>query len=329
VTRFVAAILIAHLAAAAAAATAPPAVKSITIGGREYLALEEWGRSRGLQLVWASKTDLLLTNKATRLNFTVNSPKAALNGTTLWLTCPVVLQGATPCLARADVQTTFEPLLWPVQRGPKSPLICVDAGHGGKDTGNLEGRHKEKDYTLLLAREFAAQLRKAGFRTTLTRSWDTTVELEDRPEIARRRGAHLFISLHLNAAANGDARGSEVYCLTPAFAASTNARGEGAGTGALAGNQQNGQNILLAYHLQRSVVRRMGLEDRGVRRARWAVLRTARMPAVLVEVGFMSNPDEARRLYSPEWRRQYCQALVEGVKNYQRLASGASAPPAP
>jgi N-acetylmuramoyl-L-alanine amidase len=110
-----------------------------------------------------------------------------------------------------------------------------------------------------------------------------------------------------------------VYSLTPARASSTNAGGEGADTGPCPGNRHDSANMLLAYQLQRSLVRNLGSEDRAVRRARFAVLRTAQMPAVLIEAGFLSHPVEAKRIYSAEYRRKLAQAIVNGVLAYQRI----------
>src|SRR6185436_15886135 len=111
----------------------------------------------------------------------------------------------------------------------------------------------------------------------LTRSSDSFVELPTRPFIANRADADLFVSLHFNSADAGSARGIETYCLTPALASSTNARGEGATTGSYPGNKQNEKNIALAYQMQKSLVKSLSAEDRGVRRARFAVLKTTAM----------------------------------------------------
>jgi N-acetylmuramoyl-L-alanine amidase len=323
--RFAALALLLVLAAPAGAAPAPlNQLERVAVAGHEYVKLSDWARVNGFQAAWVSKQELRLSNSAHRLNLTLNSQKLLVNGVSVFLSAPIAPVASTAAIAAQDLQTTIHPLLWPARRaGARPTLICLDPGHGGKDTGNREGSRYEKDYTLALARELAAQLRKAGYKVFLTRSWDTFVELDERVEIARRRKADLFLSLHFNAAPGSEAQGAEVYCLTPAHAASTNARGEGADTGALAGNLQNESNVQLAYQLQRSVVSRLHLEDRGVRRARWAVLRPARMPAVLVEGGFMTHPGEVKKIYSTAWRRQLAEALVEGVKSYQNQVAPA------
>jgi len=130
----------------------------------------------------------------------------------------------------------------------------------------------------------------------------------------------LFISLHFNAAesARSSVQGAEVYCLTPAGATSTNAHGEGNGEGSFPGNRHNDQNLILAYQVQKALTRNLTVEDRGVRRARFAVLRDAVMPAVLIEAGFLSHPVEGRQILSAAYRQRIARAIVEALLAYKR-----------
>jgi N-acetylmuramoyl-L-alanine amidase len=84
------------------------------------------------------------------------------------------------------------------------------------------------------------------------------------------------------------------------------------------GNRCNDKNILLAYDVQKSLVQQLGVQDRGVRRARFAVLRDAEMPAILVEAGFMSHPVEGSKIFTPAYRRQLARAIVDGIMTYKR-----------
>jgi N-acetylmuramoyl-L-alanine amidase len=226
-------------------------------------------------------------------------------------------------MASLDLTTALQPIVYPPRGRPRSTVkhICIDPGHGGKQVGYLAGGEMEKKYTLLLAQELGAELRKAGYTVSYTRTTDTLIELGERPEIARRRNADLFVSLHFNSAGytSPEVRGVEVYCMTPQRASSTNARGEGGNSGAFLGNLNNARNMVLAYELQKAITRGAGLEDRGVKRARFEVLRDAQMPAVLIEGGFMSNPAEARKIFSPAWRKQMAQAIASGISSYRRI----------
>ena len=118
-----------------------------------------------------------------------------------------------------------------------------------------------------------------------------------------------------------EVRGVETYCLTPAGAASSNAQGEG-DTHWLKANGNDEKNMQLAYQLQKSLVRGLSAEDRGVKRARFQVLREAAMPAVLIEGGFLSHPAEQKRILDPAYRRQMARAIVDGILAYKRTVKG-------
>ncbi|MGH7968025.1 MAG: N-acetylmuramoyl-L-alanine amidase family protein, partial [Limisphaerales bacterium] len=216
---------------------------------------------------------------------------------------------------------TFGPLLSPPKRRTRVRNICLDPGHGGKDPGFIIGAAKEKNYTLLLAKEVQDQLSRAGFTVSLTRTRDTYPERSERPDLARRRKADLFISLHFNASQSSakTVQGIEVYCLTPAGAPSSNSGGEGGGAGWFAGNRHNEENMVLAYQLQKSLTRGLGAEDRGVHRARFEVLREATMPAVLIEGGFMSHPVEGKKIFSSAYRKQMARTIVDGITAYKKV----------
>ena len=254
----------------------------------------------------------------------IDSRKVSVKGVHVWLSAPVVMRGNFAYVAAADFTGTIHPLLFPAKLPAPRPIktIVLDPGHGGKDPGNMEGKKQEKFYTLQLAKELRELLMKAGFKVHLTRSSDALIDLEARPGIARQRAADLFISLHFNSAdgPGGSAvNGSEVYCLTPARAHSTNDRAERGHTSTLAGNRCDARNIQLAFLLQKSLVDTVGTEDRGVKRARFAVLKYAEMPAVLVEAAFMTHAGDAKKIYDATQRRSLAQAIADGIAAYKRL----------
>jgi N-acetylmuramoyl-L-alanine amidase len=303
-----------------AASRRPPVQR---ISGPAYVRLTDWARSHDFDLRWLKKDETLqLTRQSARLLFTMDSNDADVNGVGVRLLFPIAIREGAPCLSQLDAQTTLDPILSPPRsrRGASITRICLDPGHGGIDSGNRVGSHQEKTYTLLLAQELAAQLTRAGYKVTLTRDTDRFIELSERPAIAKRRSADLFISLHFNSAPNSanTVRGAEVYCMTPVGAPSTNARGEGSGAGWYPGNRLNDKNVYLAYELQKSVTKTLGAEDRGLHRARFAVLRDATTPAVLIEAGFMSNPAEGRKIFDAGYRKQIAKAIVDGISAYRK-----------
>jgi len=303
------------------------------INGRSYTPLGEWARGNGYYgFTRDHGNEIVLTNKTSRLVFEADSAQAQINDMNVRLSFPVANAKGVLMISQFDLEKTVRPLLYPSRYlDPKKvTTICIDPGHGGRDTGNRVGGffgHSEKTYTLALALELRDQLRKLGYNVILTRSKDVYPELPARPALANKVGADLFVSLHFNAAQSGknEVEGPETYAITPVGAASSNAQGEGGGSGASVANRYENQSVLLAYRMQKALVQYLGVPDRGVRRARFAVLRDAAMPAILIEGGYMTHPTEGNKIFDSAYRRQMASAIVRGIQAYQKL----TAPPVP
>jgi N-acetylmuramoyl-L-alanine amidase len=288
---------------------------------RDYLRLADWAGANGFELLWVKKGKTVrLAGHSHTLVFTGDSCEVEIDGIKVWLSFPATVRGGRAYVTLLDMQTAIMPVLFPEKDAGKIKLIALDPGHGGKDKGFCEGPQQEKKLTLLLAKEVRDQFGRMGGKAILTRTSDKYVGLPARADLAQRRGADLFVSLHFNSAGHGgeEARGVEVYCLTPAGAHSTSGRGAEGESRPVAGNRHNDKSVLLAYHLQRALVKDLGMEDRGVRRARFEVLRNAAMPAALIEGGFLSDPVEGRKILDPAYRRQMARAITGGLLAYKR-----------
>jgi N-acetylmuramoyl-L-alanine amidase len=292
-------------------------LERVWVAGTPYVRLGEWAEALGFKMSWPNREQPIeLRSRSARLEFAADSRKSSIDGVTVWLSLPVVNRSAVALISLIDVETTLEPILFPRKGGKVLETICLDPGHGGKDAGETDNKNFEKTYTLLLARELADLLRASGFRVVLTRNGDETVELGERAALARRNGADLFASLHYNSAA-ASVRGVEVYCLTPAGVNSSQDGGGKADHAAEQGNAQDGRNVLLAWQVQKAITRSLPLEDRGLKRARYEVLREASMPAILIEGGFMTEPSDARHIYDASFRKRLAQAIVAGINAYK------------
>jgi N-acetylmuramoyl-L-alanine amidase len=317
-------IFLAILLAAGVIAADP--ARADFINGHTYVALSTWAHANGFHGYTLDQgTEFVLTNKSSRLVFDQDSADASINGINVRLSFPIAKGGF---ISQLDADTAIRPLVYPQKPSARTvTTICLDPGHGGKDTGYRIGRifaHNEKTYTLALGLELRRQLQKAGYNVILTRDKDVYPELSARPDLANRHHADLFISLHFNSFPSDpkSVEGPETYCITPVGAASSNdSEGVGAGHGACAANHFQDKSLLLAYQVQRTLVRNLGVTDRSVRRARFEVLRTAEMPAILIEGGYMSHPTEGKRIFDPGWRQQMAAAIVRGIMNYQKLTS--------
>lgn len=238
--------------------------------------------------------------------------------------------------AAQDLKFTIRPL----ENARRHPVatdrkmrICIDPGHGGSDGGAVsrDGKTTEKSLALDIARRVEAKLRADGFETMLTRtSNDTTLELAARADMARRWRADAFVSIHLNSEKGGKAFGIETYALTPQSMQSTAHTGKPAPESKLRfpGNANDTGNIQLAFSIQRRVVgaAKAKTADRGVKRARWIVLREARMPAALVECGFVSSAKDLAFLRSISGRELIARGIYEGICDF---AFGTMAPGLP
>ncbi|HUT33991.1 MAG TPA: N-acetylmuramoyl-L-alanine amidase [Planctomycetota bacterium] len=181
--------------------------------------------------------------------------------------------------------------------------VCIDPGHGGKDPGAVSRRRlQEKDVVLPTALLLAAELRSRGFETVLTRESDVFVELEDRPVVATRKGADLFVSVHANAIRDASYHGIEVFYWYGSWsAASAATRREG---------------VELAQAIKRAC-ERGGLSVRNMRGADFKVLRYSRVPATLVEIGFLTNRAEEQALRTRAYRQRVAAAIADGIAAYR------------
>lgn len=306
------------------AATPGKGFERTPLFGRNYVGAEEWANANAATCKWTRSSEaLLLTSEKFKLLLTVNSQKAMLNGVQIWLSAPIAMHQSAVYISECDLQTLMHPILFPQRRDHRVKTIVLDPGHGGKDRGKPAGIQEEKTHTLALAKILKPLLETKGYTVAMTRSEDITLVLEDRSEIARQKGGDLFVSLHFNSAGEGGpgVHGIEVYCMTPAGESSTNGTNDPAERNFAPGNKLDTQNAALGYHVQRALANRSGQEDRGLRRARFAVLKMAHMPSILIEGGFLSNPREAKLIASTSYRRKLAEAIAAGIEDYVRLTN--------
>jgi N-acetylmuramoyl-L-alanine amidase len=172
--------------------------------------------------------------------------------------------------------------------------VVIDPGHGGFDRGGIRSNIiPEKGVALDVARRLRNYLADAGFRTVMTRSRDTFVTLDQRVGRANAQRRAIFVSIHFNAARRRGANGIETFYAS-------------------------GRAKKLASLIQRYAMKTTSGENRGIKRARFYVLRRSRIPAVLIECGFLTNPQDARRASRPAWRDQLARQIARAIIQYRR-----------
>ena len=225
------------------------------------------------------------------------------------------------------------------KRVDRNKVIVIDAGHGGKDPGAIGYRnYREKVVVLSIAKELRDILRRRGFKVYMTRESDRFIKLRDRTKYANRKNADIFISLHANAVGRKDAKkahGIECYFLSTSRSSRAKKVAAMENSADLDEmdyygkesflNTINSHNIVasnkLAIDLQRSALAALqrkykNVKDAGVREGPFWVLVGAQMPSVLVEVGFITHPNEARRLVNKRYQKTMAEGLANGIERY-------------
>ena len=291
------------------------------------LALGETLKLLGLQPVQSLKTDPAESERYAGKNlpdvFAENKkPYITIGGIKVYLTETLILIKGNLAIDRVDYDKVLVPLIW----RNKAPFgigfrrIVIDAGHGGKDPGIMSKAYNyaEKSATLDTALRLKIILEKLGFDVFLTRDTDNYVELTDRCDFANKLKADLFISIHFNGGAPKDTTtsGLETYCLTVAGESSTNQSKKTATNIMLPGNRLDALNVLLAWSVHQRIVNTLGTEDRAVKRARFAVLKSLNCPGILVEGGFISSQTEGAQIANPNYRQKLAESVASGIIDY-------------
>ncbi|MFP6872930.1 MAG: N-acetylmuramoyl-L-alanine amidase [Verrucomicrobiales bacterium] len=233
------------------------------------------------------------------------------------LSYPVMYKDRKYLFSRIDLAKLIDPVLRPsyIKSAKRFRSVVIDPGHGGSDPGSKSIYGHEKDFNLKLANLLKRDLERRGFRVRMTRSGDTFPTLRERVEFTNRISEAIFISLHFNAFTNSTAKGIETYALSPMGSGTHNERGIKENT--LTGNARDSENIALATAIHASLLKKTHAEDRGIKRDRFTVLAGINKPAVLVEGGFLSNPEEARKIASPSYLALLSTGIADAVVTYR------------
>lgn len=168
--------------------------------------------------------------------------------------------------------------------------ICIDAGHGGTDSGAVNGKIYEKNITLNLALKVGALLNDK-FDIVYTRKKDETVSLANRCAICDKLDSDYFISIHVNSASNKQASGIETFIYT----------------------KPTQKAITISNNIQKNLIQATGAKNRGVKKANYYVIKNTLVPAVLIEVGFLSNEEELKKLISDDYQFKLAKAIADGI----------------
>lgn len=184
----------------------------------------------------------------------------------------------------------------------KKTLIVVDAGHGGDDFGTRSAskpKYHEKSLNLTTALILSDFLQKMGYRTIMTRSTDEFIPLQKRADFANDKGANLFVSVHYNSAPAKQAEGIEIFY----YKSDEN-------------KSRTSESRKLATSILTQVTKLTQAKSRGVKHGNFAVIRETKMPAVLIEGGFLTNEDEMEKIKDPAYVKNVAWGIAQGVQAY-------------
>ena len=297
----------------------------IKVNGHDYLTIENISKFYGLPAEVTSSGDKVQTETVKNpLEFVGGSREVVINGARSWLCFPLIEQDGKFLVSRTDVAKTIEPLVRPhrVPNVGNVETVVLDPGHGGHDKGAVCRYGSEKDFALDVARKLCALLQTKGLRVIMTREGDYFVPLDVRAQIANAARNSIFVSIHFNATNDDpDATGFEIFSFTPRGAPSTSDNAVTPTSLSMqAGTVVDNQSLALSACIYHSLLGHIPEFDRGIKRARFAVLRLTRVPAVLVEGGFLTERGESRLIANKDWRDKLAAAISVGIENYHSLA---------
>lgn len=291
-----------------------------------YVSLSQIARLYSMRTSVAGNK-ITLKNKWNTLEFEADARRAWVNGILMYLHYKCHKHGGGWVIVEADFKKGIDPIMRSYAYAPPSipKLVVLDPGHGGSDTGAIGARKVyEKKVVLSISGKVKAHLEAKGVRVKLSRSSDTTLKLQQRCDYARKVGADLFVSIHADGAADTSASGVETFVMTAPGYDSSNHYGQPGDKSPYPGNRFDASSAVLGFSIQSNLVKSSKRNDRGLRRARFFVLKNAPCPAALVECGFVTNPTEEALMIDVNYREAVARGISNGILGYLTLAKRAA-----
>lgn len=291
------------------------------LGGREYVSDENVAKFYQFQRFAKEDENRLFKHPSLVMTWKIGSQAIYVNNIKFNLSFPVVESGGKAMLSTVDLAKLVDPVVRPsyIKKPISFDTVVIDAGHGAHDSGARGISGYEKDYSLDTAIRLEKALKARGFKTIMTRSNDTFLTLSQRVNIANRARNAIFISIHYNASGSSTGKGIETYALAPQGTRSTN--GGSPWSSPLSGNVRDAENIALATAVHAHIIHELRPIDRGIKRARFNVLRGINKPAILFEGGFITNPTESKLVHDSAYRQKIADSIANAVVKFKGAVS--------
>jgi N-acetylmuramoyl-L-alanine amidase len=291
------------------------------IGDRDYVCADDIHKFYHFERLMREDKHVWFRSPALVMRATVGSVELMINNIKFILSYPVQFEDNQVLLSRIDLCKLIDPVLRPSYIDSKQfHTVILDPGHGGHDSGATSATGAEKNFALNLGLTLRDELKGQGFHVKMTRETDVFLTLGERVRIANGIPDSIFISLHFNAG-GAEASGIETYALSPQGSSSVYGARQN-DYYSVEGNKRDSENIALATAVHASVMHSIAAVDRGIKRARWAVLTGIERPAILFEGGFVTNPNEVALINSVDHRKKLSTAIAKAVVNFRNALRG-------
>lgn len=292
---------------------------------RRYVSIEDVATFYKMSPPVSDGPKFRLTGPGSSIVGTQNGRDILVNGVKYVLCFPLISQNGTTLIAAMDVVKIIEPILRPqkIKNATAVRTVILDAGHGGHDSGARGPLGAEKDAALDVVLRAKKLLQENGYQVRCTRLNDTFIPLENRAEFANKHTNAIFVAVHFNKSNTGGGTGLETYCLAPRGVPSMDEENlRYSDFVPYPGHARDPENVALATCVHASLVRTLGLTDRGIKRARFVVIKNLKIPGILVEGGFMSGAPDYQLIATPAYRQKVAQAILDGVNRYKQAVTG-------
>lgn len=293
--------------------------------GRRYVPLADVTTFYKLNPPLIEGNTFTLTGQGRTIRGTAAGREVFINNVKYVLCFDIVSKGGQFQISAMDVTKIIEPVMRPgkIKDATAVRTVILDAGHGGHDSGATGPLGSEKDAALDVVLRAKKLLEENGYNVRLTRMTDVFIPLENRPAMANKYPNAIFVSVHFNKSNVGGASGIETYALAPRGVPSMDEEHLSySDFRPYPGHARDSENIALATAMHSSLLRHLRLYDRGIKRARFLVIRDIVIPGVLLEGGFMNHPFDSRQISSVAYRDAFANAILEGVNRYKSAVAG-------
>ncbi|MCX6965576.1 MAG: N-acetylmuramoyl-L-alanine amidase [Verrucomicrobia bacterium] len=293
----------------------PAAWQVIMVEGRRHVPVEDVSRFYQLPKPTKNGRFFEILGKGRKMRGEIGKREIFINNVKYVLCFPIRERNGSILISAMDVTKIIEPVMRPSLIKNAAPIrtVILDAGHGGHDSGAKGSRGIEKEAALDVVLRAKRLLEQNGYTVHTTRSRDVFIQFPNA----------IFVSVHFNKSLGGGASGIETFALAPRGVPSMDEENFSySDLKQHPGHARDPENIALATALHSSMLRQMRLYDRGIKRARFVVIRDIKIPGVLLEGGFMNHPVDGRLIASSQFRDAFARAILEGVSRYRSALSG-------